>query len=63
MSEELVEKIKLETKNSKSTWNTNNDEFKTGKTTMTNNLRFPQFTNKKKVNGSKCYANKNVQQK
>ena len=39
------------------------DAFKTGKTTVANNLRFPQFTNKRKVNGSKFYVNKNVQQK
>ena len=41
MSNDLVKKYKLETKNSKSTWKTNNGEFKTGKTTVTNNLRFP----------------------
>ena len=63
MSEELVKRYKLETKNSKSTWETNNGEFKTGKTTVANNLRFPQFTNKRKVNGSKFYVNKNTQQK
>ena len=63
MSEKLVKKFKLETKNSKSTWNTNNGEFKNGKTTVINNLRFSQFTNKRKVNGSKFYVNKNAQQK
>ena len=49
MSEELVKKFKLETKNSKSTWDTNNSEFKTGKTAETKNLRFPQFTNKRRI--------------
>ena len=62
MSEELVKKFRSTTKNSKSTWDTNNGDFKTGKTVVTKNLRFPQFTNKRKVNGSKFYANKNVQQ-
>ena len=63
ISEELVKKYKLTTINNKSTWDTNNGAFKTGKTTVANNLRFPQFTNKRKVNGSKFYVNKNVQQK
>ena len=63
ISEELVRKHKLVTKNSKNTWDTNNGEFKTGKTTVADNLRFPQFNNKRKVNGSKSYVNKNVQQK
>ena len=62
MSEELVEKFELE-KNIKNTWDTNNGEFKTGKTTVTNNLRFLQFTNKRKVTRAKFYVNKNVQQK
>ena len=62
MSEELVGKFELATKNGKNTWDTNNGEFKTGKTTVTNNLRFPQFTKKRKVTGAKFYMNKNVQQ-
>ena len=62
ISEELVKKYKLTTINNKSTWDTNNGAFKTGKTTVANNLRFPQFTNKRKVNESKFYVNKNVQQ-
>ena len=63
ISEELVKRHKLVTINNKSTWDTNNGAFKTGKTTVADNLRFPQFTNKRKVNGSKFYVNKNVQQK
>ena len=59
----MVKKHKLATTNNKSTWDTNNGAFKTGKTTVADNLRFPQFTNKRKVNGSKFYVNKNVQQK
>ena len=60
ISEELVKLFKLETKNSKSTWNTNTGEFKTRKTAVTKNLRISQFTNKRTVNGSKFYVNKNV---
>ena len=63
ISEELVEKFELETKSNKITWDTNNGEFKTVKTTVKNNLRFPQFTNKIKVTGAKFYMNKNVEQK
>ena len=47
MSEELAKRFKLETKNRKITWDTNNGEFKTGKIAVTKNQRFPQFTNKK----------------
>ena len=63
ISEELVKKYKLATINNKSTWETNNGAFKTGKTTVADNLRFPQFTNKRKVTESKFYVNKNIQQK
>ena len=63
MSEELVKRFKLETKTRKSTWDKNNGEFKKGKTAVTKNLRFPHFTNKIEVDGSKFYVNKNVQQK
>ena len=63
MSEELVEKFRLETKKSNSTWDTNNGEFKIRRTAITNNLRFPEFTNKRKVDRSKFYVNKNVKQK
>ena len=63
MSEELVTNFKLVTKNSKHTWDTNNGEFKTGKTAVTSNLRFPQFTNKRKIDGSKFYVKKIVKQK
>ena len=40
MNEKLEKRFKLETKNSKSTWDTNNGEFKTGKTAITTNLQF-----------------------
>ena len=53
----------LSAKKSNSTWNTNNGEFETGKTAVTKNLRFLEFTNKLKVDRSKCYVNKNVEQK
>ena len=63
LSEDLVQLFKSETKKSNSTWNTNNGEFETGKTAVTKNLRFLEFTNKLKVDRSKCYVNKNVEQK
>ena len=63
MSEELVNKFVLETTKSSSTWETNNGAFKTGRISITKNLRFPQFTNKRKVDGSKFYVNQNEKQK
>ena len=40
-----------------------NSKLKTRRIATAKNLRFPEFTNKRKVNGSKFYVNKNVNKK
>ena len=63
MSEELVNKFGLETTKSSSTCDTNNGPFKTVMIATTKNLCFPQFINKRNVDGSKFCVNQNVKQK
>ena len=62
INEELVETYIFQYKESTSIWDTNEGTFKIGETTHIIGLRFPQFTNKRKIDKTSLYVNPNGKQ-
>ena len=61
--EELVEKYSFEYAKGISVWTTNAGNFTTRKLAIVNNLRFPQFTIGRKIDGASFHANTNRRKK